>query len=290
MLDQWTSEPNLRLIMIALAVLCALMGFLRGVGRLILLALSLAAGALAALAWYRYMPALCISWWGQNPADFIKWGAIVTGVITMGFARRFLNALTSGDGPREMNGRARVRGGLLGFIPGVLLLWGAAVAIRWAGASGNLRQVEAAAKAMVPAPLENTDLFGRLSLSLGQGVLGDIMNRTDPMSSKEAGALASLLVLQVNQPVWERTWRHPKAGPIIMMPAFRRLRDDKDVEHAISFAHYSRLLALPELRTALGDQPLREAVLNLDMETVLRDVITGRLSSGPPRAQVVPEL
>lgn len=289
MLDQLTSEPNLRLIMIGIAVLCAVMGFLRGIGRLILLGLALAAGAAAALAWYRYMPALCISWWGSNPAGFIKWGAIISGVLVMWFARRFLNALLSGDGPGEMDGKRRVRGGLLGFIPALLLLWGGAVAIRWAGAAGNLRQVEEATKKQDATLLDNTDLFDRLSLSLGKGVLGDILSRTDPMSSKASGALGSLLVLMNNQTVWERTVRHPKAGPVVLLPAFRRLRDDKDVTHALSFSHYSRLLALPEIDTALGDQILREAVLGLDMEVILREVISGRSSHGPPRAVVVPE-
>jgi len=289
MLDQLTSEPGLRYVMIGFAVLCVAMGFLRGIGRLILFGLALAAGVAAALAWFRYMPGLCISWFKKNSPEFVQWGAIVTGLLVAWLARRFLNGLVRGEGRGEIDRRTRVRGGLLGFIPALVLLWGGAVAMRWAGAASRLRHVEEAVETGDMKPLEGGDLFARVSGSLSKGVLGDIMNRTDPLSSREAGAAATLLVLQRNDTVWERTVRHPQAGPVILQPSFRRLRDDKDVEHALSFSHYSRLLALSEMDAALDDRVLREAVLNLDWDTVLPEVITGRMATSVPRAVPVPE-
>lgn len=289
MLDQLTSEPSLRLVMMGIALLCLAMGFLRGIGRLILLGLALSAGAAAALAWFRYMPALCIAWWGKNPEGFIKWGALAAGLLVVWFARRFLNALVSGDGPGKMDGRTRLRGGLLGIIPALLILWGGAVAVRWAGAASRLRQVEAAVEAQDMQPLKESGILARLSRSLAKGVLGDILNRTDPMMAQETGAAGTLLVLQRNQAVWSRAWRHPHAGPVVQQPSFQRLSGDKDVQYALSFSHYSRLLALPEMKAALEDRVLREAVLNLDMDTVLQEVITGHPPAGVPRAEPAPE-
>ena len=86
-------------------------------------------------------------------------------------------------------------------------------------------------------PLEDAGLLARLSHSLGNGVIGSILNRTDPPSSREAEAAGALLVLPRNPQVWERAMRHLQAGPVILQPPFRRLRDDKDVEHALSFSH-----------------------------------------------------
>ena len=289
MLEQLTSEVSLRYVMIGFAVLCAAMGFLRGIGRLIMLGLALAAGAAAALAWLRYGPALCISWFGKNPEGVIKYGALAAGLAVAWLARRFLNALVTGGGPGPMDGKARVRGGLLGFIPALFLLWGGAVAVRWAGAGSQLKHLEQAVEAQSMEPLESSDLFARLSNSLSKGTLGSILNRTDPMSSHEAAAAGALLVLQRNPNVWERARMHPGVGPIILQPPFLRLRNDNDVRYALSFSHYSRLLALPEMDAALDDRALREAVLNLDLDTVIKEVITGRLSNGPPRAVVVPE-
>jgi hypothetical protein len=289
MLEQLTSEPALRLVVIGFIALCAVMGFLRGVGRLVLLGLALAAGAGAALAWFRYMPALCISWWGKNPEDFIKYGAVGAGLLAAFMARRLLNGIVSHGGPGPMDRKARVRGGLLGLVPALLLVWGGAIAVRWAGAASQLRHLERAVEAQNLDPLGEADLLSRLSLSLGRGLLGSVLNRLDPMSSRESASAASLLILQRQPAVWERAVRHPLAGPVILQESFKRLRNDNDVSHALSFSHYSRLLALPEMQTALDDRTLREALLNLEMERVLAEVITGRLSSGPPRAQAVPE-
>jgi hypothetical protein len=289
MLEQLTSEPTLRLVVIGFIALCAVMGFLRGVGRLVLLGLALAAGAGAALAWFRYMPALCISWWGKNPEGFIKYGAVAAGLLAAFMARRLLNGIVSNGGPGPMDRKARVRGGLLGLVPALLLVWGGAIAVRWAGAASQLRHLERAVEAQNLDPLGEADLLSRLSFSLGQGLLGSVLNRLDPMSSREAASAASLLVLQRQPAVWERAVRHPMAGPVILQESFKRLRNDNDVSHALSFSHYSRLLALAEMETALDDRTLREALLNLEMERVLAEVITGRFSSGPPRAQAVPE-
>ncbi len=55
-------------------------------------------------------------------------------------------------------------------------------------------------------------------------------------------------------------------------PPFARLCDDNDVGHALSFSHYSRLLALPEMNAALDTPALREAVLNLDFDAALPEV------------------
>jgi hypothetical protein len=289
MLEQLTSEPSLRIVVVGFIALCALMGFLRGIGRLVLLGLALAAGAAAAFAWLRYAPGLSISWWKENPEDFIKWGAVGAGLIAALLARKLLNGIVSSEGPGPMDRRARMRGGLLGLVPAVLLVWGAAIGVRWAGAASRLRHLEAAVDAQNMEPLSDTDILSRVSESLGKGVLGSLLNRLDPLSSREAAAVAALLVLQREDHVWARAQRHAATGPILLQQPMRRLRDDHDIQQALSFSHYSRLLALPEMNTALADHSLREAVLGLDMETVLPEVITGRASTGPPRAIPVPE-
>ena len=163
MLDQLTSEPTLRFIVLGFIALCAVMGFLRGIGRLVLLVLALAAGAAAAMAWFRYVPALCITWWGKNPEGFIKWGAVGVGLLAAWLARRLLRGITSSEGPGPMDRRARMRGGLLGFIPALLLVWGGAIAVRWAGAASQLRHLEQAVEAHSMEPLHDADILSRIS-------------------------------------------------------------------------------------------------------------------------------
>jgi hypothetical protein len=286
MLENLTSEPTLRLIMVGVAVLFAGMAFLRGVGRLVLLVLALAAGVGAALLCYRYLPG--IQFVSKLPPEYLQYAALGVGLVAAFFARKLLNGIVSGDGGDNPD-RSKVRSGLLGLIPALLLLWGGAVAARWAGAADYLRHVEQAVKAQSTAPLDEAGLVARLSRSLTKGVLGDIMERTDPMTSRESIAACALLTLQHHEPVWKRAWIHRSIGPVVQLPAFARLRDDHEVAGALSFSHYSRLLALTEVETALSDAALRERVLALEMEKVLGEVITGKLSGPPPKAVVVPE-
>jgi hypothetical protein len=286
MLDFVTSEPNLRLFLTSAAILLTIMGCVRGIGRLILMIAALTAGAGAALAWWRYMPGVKIPWWEHTPDEFIKWGALGAGLLVTLFVRRLLNSLfTVGS---DLNPRARLWGGMLGFIPSLVLVWGGAVGVRWAGAASHLRHLEQAVKAKDVQLLNGNDLLAKVSRSMDKGGVGAVLNRTDLMDSREAEAMASLLVLQWDDEVWRRTWRHPQAGPVVLQPSFQRLADDRDVRQAISYSHYSRLLALPEMNIALKNNTLREAVLNLNIDEVLRDVISGQATTGIPRAQVVP--
>lgn len=290
MLTSLISEPNLRLLMVGFAALCTIFGFVKGLGRLLLLGLSIAVGAAAVLAWFRYFPGLCIAWFGEIPVWLTNYGALGAGLIATWFARRFLHALVTGEGGQApLNQKARVRGGLFGFVPALIMLWLGAIAVRWTGTTAELRAVEAAAKSGNVSDLDNGDLLARLNRSLNQGVLGSILNRIDPVSSREAGALGSILALSHGETAWRRLASDPGAGPILQIESFRRLRNDREVIHALSFSHYSQLLALPEMNAALNDKPLREALLSLDLDSVISTSISGKAPLLTPRAIVIPE-
>jgi hypothetical protein len=284
------SESKLRMIMLGFAGLCLVFGFLRGLGRLLLLGLSLVAGSMAAVGWLRYVPAFCVRWMGEIPLWFAHYGAAVVGVATLWFVRRFLHALVSGSGSAPaMDGRQRLRGGIFSLVPALFLLWGGAIALRWTGAASQLRTVEAAARAHDASRLAEVDLLGRFHHTLTRGALGAALNRLDPFAAHEAATLGCLLALSHNPEAWQRLGQHPAGGAIVRTDAFRRLRNDNEVLHALSFSNYSQLLALPEMDAALNDKPLRDAALALDLPGALRFAISGVMESDAPRAEVIAE-
>ena len=93
MLPQFTNEPALRLILPALTLLLALTGFLRGLGRLLVLAVSLAGGAAAGMAWFRYGPALCIQWFGSLPVWLVNYGSMIAAVVGAWVVHRLVTGL-----------------------------------------------------------------------------------------------------------------------------------------------------------------------------------------------------
>ena len=287
MLPQFTSDPALRLILPALTLLLAFTGFLRGLGRLLVLAVSLAAGAAAGMAWFRYGPALCIQWMGSLPVWLVNYGSLITAVVGAWLAHRLLSGLASGAAPVDRG--ARMRGGIIGIIPSLLLTWAGAMALRVTGATAGLRELEAAVKSgRVPAG-QQAGLLPRMSHSLSTGPVGDVLNRLDPLSTGQTVPLASLLVLRHSEVAWERALRHPEAAPLVQHWAVQRLLRDSDVAHALSFSDYTRLLMLPEMAEALREPVLRAALLDADLPDVLAACITGRGAAEViPRAIPVP--
>jgi hypothetical protein len=288
MLPQFTNEPALRLILPALTLLLALTGFLRGLGRLLVLAVSLAGGAAAGMAWFRYGPALCIQWFGSLPVWLVNYGSMIAAVVGAWVVHRLVTGLAGGGGPIDRG--ARVRGGLIGLIPALVLTWAGAMALRVTGATAGLRELEAAVKGQRAAGVSEPGLLPRVSHSLSTGTVGDLLNRLDPLATGQTVPLASLLVLRHNPVVWDRALRHPQAAVLLQSGAVQRLLRDSDVGNALSFSDYTRLLTLPEMAEALRDPVLRAALLNADMGELLGACITGR--SGPaviPRAIPVPE-
>jgi hypothetical protein len=287
MLPQFTSDPALRLVLPALTLLLAFTGFLRGLGRLLVLAVSLAAGAAAGMAWFRYGPGLCIQWIGSLPVWLVNYGALIAAVAGAWLAHRLLSGLASGAAPADRG--ARMRGGIIGIIPSLLLTWAGAMALRVTGATAGLRELEAAVKAeRIPAG-QQAGLLPRVSHSLSTGTVGDLLNRMDPLSTGQTVPLASLLVLRHNPAVWERALRHPEAAPLVQHWAVQRLLRDNEVAHALSFSDYTRLLALPEMGEALREPVLRAALLDADLPGVIEACVTGRGAAEViPRAIPVP--
>ena len=291
MFPQFTSEPALRLILPAVTLLVAMLGFFRGLGRLLVLVLSLAGGAAAGMSWFRWGPDWFIRWFGSLPLWLVNYGALISGVLAAWFLHRFLTALFRGAGEAVALDRgARLRGGIVGLVPALLLTWAAAMAVRVTGATATLRELEAAVRTGQWAPAETAGLLPRLQQGLSTGSLGSLLNRLDPLDTRRTTALASLLVLRHGEEAWRRALRHPQAGPLVLHPAVQKLLRDHDVTRALSFSDYTQLLTLPELTEALQDTGLSDALAGADLPALLRACITGQTGpAGIPRAVPVPE-
>ena len=81
-----TSEPTLRLAMMAFAGVCVVWGVAKGIGRLVTLAVSVFAGAAAGWWFFRYAPGPLIAWLNGFHAEAIQWGAVVCAVLGFWFS------------------------------------------------------------------------------------------------------------------------------------------------------------------------------------------------------------
>lgn len=259
-------------LLAGVAALTVAWGVLKGVARLALLALSLAAGAAAAAAVYRYAPGAFISWLGAFSPNALNWAAAIAGVLAMWFSRRFLNALVSGRVLwRPASGAGN---GLLCLLPAVLVAWMVAMALNWIGGVSRMRLTEEAVKANAPALLEKPPLAAKLRAGLARGEAGQWLDRVDPLHASRVSALGALLtVAHDTKRAWPRLLKNPKITPALG-DTLRRLLKDKEVQYTLSYGHYSQFMTLPQVREAAKSQAVREAMRGLNVEEVVRSALS----------------
>lgn len=283
-----TSEPTLRLILMGFAASCVLWGVVKGIARMVLLAISAAAGIAAGWAFFRYAPVPMIAWLNGFHADAVQWGAVVCAVAAFLFLQRFLSALFGGKLKSPVGSGPRVRAGAFSLIPALLMVWCVAMAIRWGGAVSRMRWVEDAAKTRSQETLNEQPLLARLRTGASSGMLGEFLDRVDPLHSRETSALGAILAVRHSDTAWKNLMALPEMAPLAGEPLLRHLLKDKTVQHAISFSHYSELLTLPELTEALQSPEIRKALHSLPVDDLIRAAIQGVTpTKNVPRAEIV---
>lgn len=283
------SEPTLRMVMMAFAGICMVWGILRGIGRLVKFAVSAAAGAVAGWSFFRYAPGgLITSRIGFNP-EAVQWGAVVCGVLVFWFMQRFLASLFSGPSVIPSGAGARTRAGLFSLVPALLLVWGAAMALRWSGGVARMRWVQEAVTTHHPEVMKQPPVLAQLRTSVSTGLLGQVLDYVDPFRSRETSALGALIAVRHDERTWQNLLRQPRMAPLLQLDILRPLVKDNDVLHALSFSHYSKLMTLPELTEAVKSPAVRDALRAIPVEDAVRAAIGGNAGlPAIPRAEVVP--
>jgi len=283
-----TSEPTLRMAMLAFAAVCVIWGVVKGIGRLVKLAVSAGVGVAAGWWFFRYAPGPLISWLSGFHADAIQWGAVVCGVLAFWFCQRFLASLFHGESSAPSGAGARTRAGFFSLVPTLLVLWAGAMAIRYSGGVARMRWVEEATTSHQADEMKTPPLLAQLRHGVSTGLLGQILDKVDPFHSRETSALGALLVLRRNDAAWQNLIRQPRMAPLMQSGEFRSLLKDNDVLHALSFSFYSKLLTLPELTGAATSPAVRDALHALPLEDAIRAAIAGTPAlPAIPRAIVV---
>lgn len=292
MLDSLTSVGGVRAVLAVLIILSSVWAFARGLFRMVLFAVSLAGGAAAAWAWWRWMPGILVPRVIQKISpDMVQWTSVAAGVAGLIVTRKLLGAILSGERPLPSGGAARLRSAGFSLIPALILLWAGAMAVRWTGAVGQLRRVDAAARSHSAAPLDEEPLSVRVSRNLSSGWLGNVLDRTDPLDSRHAGTLCAMVYLHswaetYDKATLARLHAQPAARALLAHPAVKGLTNDSDVLAAMSFSRFSELVSLGEISRVLDQPGVGALVLAIDPAVVTRRAL-GLLPLHTPRAEVV---
>ncbi len=281
------TEDKLRWVILAVTGLSMLLGFAKGIGRLIALVVTLAAGAGGGLWWLRHGYDMATTWLGQSPEWLYQGGAAASGLLAALIVRGFLKMITGGD-TAPLTAGARMRGGIGGAIPMLFLIWGAASALRWVGGAAELACLEQVAKKKDRAALEEASWLVKLGRTLSKGLTGETLDRVDVMNLHTALPLAALLTVQHDESAYTLLLRNnPTAAKIVQTEAFRRMKNDGEVTRCISLSRYRDLLSQPALKSAADNVDLQALVRSWPWRAEISQALSGL--AGPPKAVAVPE-
>lgn len=270
-LPKWLSLENLLHTSGGGILLCFMVfAFARGIARQLLGMACLAIGFFVGYVVFKNAPQYLQKWFGTVHPNAAIVVSVIAGAMAHYLVRRILAGLIQPGAGVPDSGGMRVRSAGLSLIPACFLLWVVGMGVRWTGALAQMKFVDEGIREENPSLQESSPLFARLQQILNTGWAGNILNRTDPVSSNEAGALCSLLLIQRDPESWARLHRDPSAAPILRHPAVNRLIKDKDWSKPASYQNYAELITLPELAVALKDPALVEQLQKIDIEKVAR--------------------
>ncbi len=294
--ELFSPEQSPRTIAILVAVVFIAHAFIRGIARQVLGMACLACGFAAGWLVFRHAPEFLSRWFQHLHPDWMIALSVAAGAVVHHLARRLLCGLVKPEMGVPVTGGDRVRSGIFSLIPAAFLLWVAAMGVRWTGALARMQYIDDGIRSEGVSLQQKSPLFARAQLVLTTGTVGGWLDRTDPLSSTEASALCSLLLIRRDEDAWPRLLHDPAAGPILRHPTLQRLVRDHDWLRPASFRNYARLLTLPEVTAALKDPALTAKLRALDVESSARHAIgltpavARRRGSKPMPADFAPDI
>jgi hypothetical protein len=245
--------------------------FIKGIAKQLLGMVCLALGFAGGYVAFRHAPEYLQRWFGVVHPNAVIITSIVAGGLVHQVTRRVLGGVLRPGMGEPQSGGGRVKSAGLSLIPACFLLWVLGMGIRWTGVLSQMKFLDEGLREDKKSLMETLPLFARLQQTLTNGWAGNVLNRTDPVASTEAGALCSLLLVQRDSDSWQRLHQDPACAAILRNPAVTRLVRDKDWTKPASFQNYAELLTLPEMSTALKDGALVEQLRKINVEQKIRE-------------------
>lgn len=244
-------DPLLLLMVLAFVGGMALWAVVRGVFRLIRLAVNLAVG-FACGTWVFIHLDQWVGGWTEVD-DRLRFGAsVVAGAVGHWLARQVWRK-AAGDSPPGKGRLTAWQAGLASLVPTAFFLWAGGTLTRLTTSLSALHQVDGSG-------LAEHRWVTRARHHLGSGVLGRVFEATDPFVDRRALRLCEVLVRFKRDGRQEILHAEPSLRALLAEPAFQRLLNDREVKESIAFGDYARLLTLPEVRSAASDPRLSAAL------------------------------
>lgn len=158
-------------------------------------------------------------------------------------------------------------GALMGFLFGLVILWGGISLIRLGGAMGEGHTAAARSRQSTPPP--GTSALVTIRDSLEAGSTGRIFKAADPIPGELYETMGKVTRLTADQDAMLRFIQSPQIQDVISHPVVIGLLNDPEIARAAQSYNLPALLSHPKLKKAAEDPDLAETLRAVDLKAAL---------------------
>jgi hypothetical protein len=244
----------------AIFVTCAALTLMRGLTRIFIGSLVIAASAWVGFWAWQNAPAIGIRFVGKPlPWLSIAWPAI-SGLLSFVVLRMLVNFIVRPFGKSTETPKSPVRRALdllFAVVPAGLLCLVGAMLLHHAGSIAEVRHYVDASK----GDTSDSQLFASLKTSVENAIPSAWIKTLDPSTNRARLNLAKLISASAEDTV------PPKANIILEEPILRAIIvDEKELRGLAREKRFGTLLSHPSLDKVLNDPRVKKALDRLDME------------------------
>ena len=261
-----SSLSSLPVLAAVFAGIVAVWAVVRGIFRLLRGMVALAIGFVAGTIVFLKAPGW-LHGTVENPSGWLLGGlSMVAGAVGHLGSRAALGSLFGALDTAQAAGEGVSKGKavLLSLLPSGFLMWAGGIVLRLTGAVSGIAHADGSHAS------GDQPWLAQARQALSSGVVGRLLNATDPVTSPAQVRLAEILIAMRDSARWPEVRRDPALKAVLTHPKVQRLMNDREVKKAVSFANYTGLLTLPELKEAAEDPTLKAALLALPAAPVRR--------------------
>jgi len=273
---------NFTTIAIALAILLALIAFVRGVIGMFVGILCLLAGAFVGYWCHSLIPGW-ISVFTEQPSPRFAFFA----ALGIGFSVYICLRLVAGAfllAPMRKKKEGRLLGGVFGaalsLIPAAVVIFVLGLGLWMAGALFSLGNTDAGVTAQEGEVVTERPFWARWNEALDRDYVASVIAKIDPIAVRAKGALLNLMVALKDNAAGGKLSEDPAAGRVLRNKKVRELDKDPEISRLVEKGDYTRLINHPKVKEVAADREVSGLLEDLNVEQAVDESLYAVEKSG----------
>ena len=259
---------NFTTIAIGLAILLALIAFVRGVIGMFLGMICLLAGAFVGYWCHSHIPGWIGVFTEQPSPRFAFFAALAIGFSVYICLRLIVGAFLLAPMRKKKEGRllGGIFGAALSLIPAAVVIFVLGLGLWMAGALFSVGNTDAGVAAQEGEVVTERPFWARWNEALDSDYIASVIAKIDPVAVRAKGALLNLMVALKDNAAGGKLSEDPGAGRVLRNAKVRELDKDPEISKLVEKGDYTRLINHPKVKEVAADPEVSGLLEDLHVE------------------------